>query len=216
VGNPGLEPEQSRSWELGLEQALFAGRLSLAANYFDQRFRNLIQYNGGAAPGAPNYSNVARASARGVELTADFRPARGVVVAGSYTRLMTRVDDPGFSSGAGDAFVDGKQLIRRPRHGARLDARGRLLDRIGVGLGVTYLGRRADVDFRPFPSVRTALPGVVTLDADAELDLIRPAAGRPWVTATLRAENFTDRRYETVVGFRGRGRAVYAGARVGI
>ena len=53
VGNPGLEPEQSRSWELGLEQALFAGRLSLAANYFDQRFRNLIQYNGGAAPGAP-------------------------------------------------------------------------------------------------------------------------------------------------------------------
>lgn len=216
VGNPGLEPEESRSWEAGLERALLAGRLTLAANYFDQRFRNLIQYNGGAAPGSPNYSNVARATARGVELTGDFRPARHVVIAASYTRLMTRVDDPGFSSGAGDAFVDGKQLIRRPKHSARLDARARLLDRIGAGLGVTYLGRRADVDFRPFPSVRTTLPGVVTIDADAELDLLRPAAGRPWLTATLRAENLADRRYETVVGFRGRGRAVYAGARVGI
>lgn len=216
VGNPGLEPEESRSWEVGLERALLAGRLTLAANYFDQRFRNLIQYNGGAAPGSPNYSNVARATARGVELTGDFRPARHLVISASYTRLMTRVDDPGFSSGAGDAFVDGKQLIRRPKHSARLDARARLLDRIGAGLGVTYLGRRADVDFRPFPSVRTALPGVVTIDADAELDLLRPAAGRPWLTATLRAENLTDRRYETVVGFRGRGRAVYAGARVGI
>ncbi len=216
VGNPGLEPEESRSWEVGLERALLAGRLTFAANYFDQRFRNLIQYNGGAAPGSPNYSNVARATARGVELTGDFRPARHIVIAASYTRLMTRVDDPGFSSGAGDAFVDGKQLIRRPKHSARLDARARLFDRLGAGLGMTYLGRRADVDFRSFPSIRTVLPGVVTLEADAELDLLRPAAGRPWLTATLRAENLTDRRYETVVGFRGRGRAVYAGARVGI
>ena len=216
VGNARLEPEQSRSWEVGVEQGLAGGALTLAVNYFDQRFRNLIQYDGGAAPGAPTYANVARATARGVELTGDFRPTPDLALTASYTHLATRVDDPGFSSGAGDAFVDGKALIRRPRHSARLDGHARVADRVGLGLGVTYLGERADVDFRPFPSVRTRLRGVVTLDADATIDLLREAAGRPGITATLRGENLTDARYSTVVGFRARGRAVFAGLRVGI
>ncbi|MBK7783486.1 MAG: TonB-dependent receptor [Gemmatimonadetes bacterium] len=216
VGNARLEPEQSRSWEVGVEQGLAGGALTLAVNYFDQRFRNLIQYDGGAAPGAPTYANVARATARGVELTGDFRPTPDLALTASYTHLATRVDDPGFSSGAGDAFVDGKALIRRPRHSARLDGHARVADRVGLGLGVTYLGERADVDFRPFPSVRTRLRGVVTIDADATIDLLREAAGRPGITATLRGENLTDARYSTVVGFRARGRAVFAGLRVGI
>ncbi|MBK7348856.1 MAG: TonB-dependent receptor [Gemmatimonadetes bacterium] len=216
VGNARLEPEQSRSWEVGVEQGLAGGALTLAVNYFDQRFRNLIQYDGGAAPGAPTYANVARATARGVELTGDFRPTPDLALTASYTHLATRVDDPGFSSGAGDAFVDGKALIRRPRHSARLDGHARVTDRVGLGLGVTYLGERADVDFRPFPSVRTRLRGVVTLDADATIDLLREAAGRPGITATLRGENLTDARYSTVVGFRARGRAVFAGLRVGL
>ncbi|HMV32237.1 MAG TPA: TonB-dependent receptor, partial [Gemmatimonadales bacterium] len=49
VGNPDLEPEQSRSWELGVEQGLAGGAVTLAVTYFDQRFRNLIQYDGAAA-----------------------------------------------------------------------------------------------------------------------------------------------------------------------
>src|SRR5690348_8478530 len=36
-GNPALNPERSRSWELGAEQSLLANRLTLAATYFDQR-----------------------------------------------------------------------------------------------------------------------------------------------------------------------------------
>ncbi len=216
VGNPDLEPEQSRSWELGVEQGLAGGAVTLAMTYFDQRFRNLIQYDGAAAPGAPNYANVARATARGLEFTGEFRPAPTLALSASYTRLTTRVDDPGFSAGAGDVFVDGAELIRRPRHSARLDGRARLADRLGLGLGVTYLGERADVDFRPFPSVRTRLRGVVTLDADAALDLLREAAGQPSLAATFRGENLTGARYSTVVGFRARGRALFAGFRVGM
>lgn len=216
LGNPDLAPEQSTSWEVGLEQTLLRGVMTLAANYFDQRFKNLIQYNGGAAPGAPNYENVARASSRGVELLADFRPARQVTLAVSYTYLRTRVQDAGFSSGAGDVFVDGKALIRRPSHSARLDGRVRPGERLSAGLAVNYVGAREDVDFQPFPSVRTTLPWYLLVDADVSVNLLHRAGGAASLSATIRGENLFDRRYQTVVGFPGRGRAVFVGARVGL
>lgn len=216
VGNPDLDPERSRSWDVGLEQSFLAGSATLAAGYFDQRFRDLIQYNGAAAPGTPNYQNVAEATSRGVELIADVRPVRDLTLAASYTVLFTRVDDAGFSTAAGDVFVEGKPLIRRPKHSGRLDARARLAGRVSLGAGVNYIGRRDDVDFRPFPSVRTVLPAYVTVDADAAVDLLRQRPGRPGIAATFRAENLFDRSYQTVVGFDGRGRALFAGARLGM
>jgi outer membrane receptor protein involved in Fe transport len=112
-------------------------------------------------------------------------------------------------------FVAGKPLVRRPKHSARLDARARVAERLGVGAGFGYFGKRADVDFRPFPSIRRTLPSYVTVDADLSLDVLRPADGGVGVTATARVENLFDRAYETVVGFPGRGRAVFAGVRVG-
>jgi len=216
VGNPDLEPEESRSWELGLEHALWRGRLTLAASYFDQSFRNLIQYNGSAVPGAPTYENVARATARGLELSGSLRPVRTVSLTASYTWLRTRVEDAGFSTAAGDVFVEGKPLVRRPRHSVRIDGRGRLGDRVDLGLAVNIVGSREDVDFRPFPSVRTTLPTYATADADVAIDLLRESAGRPGLAATFRVENLLHAEYETVVGFPARGRALLAGARLGI
>jgi vitamin B12 transporter len=213
-GNPDLNPEQSRGWEVGLEQTFLAGDATVAANYFDQRFHDLIQYDGAAQPDRPTYQNVARATSRGVELIAHLRPARQLTVSGSYTYLLTRVDDAGFASGADDIFVKGKPLVRRPKHSVRLDARGQV-DRLSVGAGLNYVGKRDDVDFAVFPQVRTSLPSYVTVDADASLALVRGGPGHPGVAATFRAENLFDRSYETVVGFAARGRALFAGARVG-
>lgn len=213
-GNSDLNPEQSRSWEVGLEQTFLAGDATLAANYFDQRFHDLIQYDGAALPDKPTYQNIARATSRGVELIAHARPVRPLTLSGSYTYLFTRVDDAGFASGADDIFVVGKPLVRRPKHSVRLDARGQV-DRLSVGAGLNYVGKRDDVDFAVFPQVRTSLSSYVTVDADASLTLLRSGPGHPGVAATFRAENLFDRSYETVVGFAGRGRALFAGARVG-
>lgn len=212
-GNPDLDPEQARSWEVGLEQTLLAGDLTLAATYFDQRFRDLIQFDGSAGPTEPTYQNVARATSRGVELMTQVRPARGLWLSGSYTYLFTRVDDAGFATGPNEVFVEGKALIRRPSRSVRLDARAQV-SRVALGAGLNYVGRRDDVDFRVFPQVRARLAPYVTVDADAAIDLIRRGPGRPGVAATVRAENLFDRDYDTVVGFAGRGRAVFAGARV--
>ena len=57
TGNPNLHPEHSRSWEAGLEQALGAGRFSLSGTYFNQRFRDLIDFTfSPPSPGAQKTS----------------------------------------------------------------------------------------------------------------------------------------------------------------
>jgi vitamin B12 transporter len=215
VGNPALDPEQSRSWEVGLEQSLIAGRVTLAANYFDQRFTDLIQYLNGA-PGDPNYQNVSRATSRGVEIIGDARPTTWFAITGSYTYLRTNVAEAGGAGGPGTTFEEGKPLVRRPKHSARLDARGRFAGRVTLGFAANYIGKRDDIDFGPFPSLRVELPGYVALEADLSVDLLRQAASRPGITATLRAENLFNKEYDTVFGYAGRGRAVFAGMRVGL
>lgn len=212
-GNPDLDPEKARSWEIGLEQTLLAGDLTIAANYFDQRFRDLIQYDGSAGPTDPTYQNVARATSRGVEVMTSLRPLPALTLSGSYTYLFTRVDDAGFATDPNDVFVEGKALIRRPKHSFRFDARTQV-SRVSLGTGINYVGRRDDVDFRVFPQVRTSLKSYVTVDADAAVDLIRRGPGRPGLAATVRAENLFDKDYDTVVGFAGRGRTILAGGRV--
>ncbi len=214
LGNPDLKPEQSTSWELGVEQTVAGGAATFAATYFDQYFRDLIQYNGGVATGVPNYQNIARATSRGLELSANVRPIRNLTLAASYTYLKTNVDDAGFASAVGGVFENGKPLIRRPRHSFRLDGRARLRERLSLGGAVTYAGRRDDVDFSSFPSARTSLPSYTLVDADAAFDLTRPGAGRIGLTATLKVENLLDAGYQTVFGFRGRQRGVFGGARV--
>lgn len=214
-GNPALDPERSLGWEAGLEQGLLAGELTLAATFFQQRFRDLIQYDAGAPPGSPNYRNVARASSRGLEVEAALHPAPGTTLSASYTWLRTRVDDAGLSSGAGATFVEGKALLRRPAHALRMDARTRVAGRAFLGVAVQYTGTRDDVDFRPFPSIRTTLAAYTLLEADLAVDLRRTRTGTPAVSALLRGENLLDADYRTVVGFPGRGRLVQAGVRLG-
>jgi len=216
LGNPDLKPEQSRSWEVGAEQSLAAQRLTVAVTYFDQRFRNLIQYDGAAPTGEPNYQNVGQATSRGIEIVAELRPARQTTVTASYTWLRTNVEDAGIAAGAGEVFVEGKQLIRRPAHSLRLDGRTRIAGRTGVGLALNYVGQRDDVDFRSFPSTRVTLGAYVQVDGDVSVDLLREGAGRLGFTATARVENLLDSRYETIIGFPGRGRTILVGGRVGL
>src|SRR2546429_4000145 len=85
-GNPDLRPEHSRSWEAGLEY-LVPGRPVLRGTYFGQRFVDMIDYNAAPGSGESNYSNVARATAEGVELGARLMPAGGVTGAAGSTPL---------------------------------------------------------------------------------------------------------------------------------
>jgi vitamin B12 transporter len=211
VGDSTLRPERSTSWEVGVEQEIGGGRLSVWATYFDQRFRDMILYDGSAPPGEPTYLNGAAARARGIETGINTSLSTGVRATGSYTYLTTEAsDDRGMPSAS---FAEGDPLIRRPKHSAALALHARLFDRGSVGGSVTYVGKREDVDFNQFPSQRVELPGYAIVDLAGEVEILRSEAGRAGLAGILRIENVFNQHYDQVVGFAGRPRGVFGGAK---
>ena len=204
LGNPDLHPERSRSWEVGVERG------GLAVTYFNQRFRDLIEYNPVPPPGAPNYFNVAGAIADGVEASLDQRLTARVLFSAKYTYLHTRVQQSGSPGDPDGLFVPGKPLIRRPAHTLVSQLAASLGTRARVTVGARWVGKRDDLDFsRPAGQRRVTMRPYPRLNAAAEY-------GRGRLLLTGRVENLVDDRAEQIPGFRDRGRTVLLGVRIAV
>jgi vitamin B12 transporter len=212
-GNPDLRPERTRSWELGVAQTLFDGSLVLSATYFNQRFRDVIQYDPmPPSEDAPNYVNVGAARANGAELEARAAFARIWDVTASYTRLATRVTDAGVDAGPGATYVQGERLLRRPSDLANLSIGVRPSPRGALHLDFGYVGHRVDIDFARFERVEAR--AYATVDLSGELALVSARSGADPLALTMRVENLFDASYQQIYGFLSPGRAVHVGLRM--
>lgn len=215
-GNPGLRPERTRSWEVGLGWADGGGRVEVAGTYFDQRFRDMIQYTYATARVTdPNFYNVAGAEASGVEFEAQLAAGSGLSLSGSYTFLRTAAADSSLDQ---VSFVPGGRLLRRPTHSGSLGLSYRLRAPGTVTLRALYVGRRTDIATDPatFASSRVVLPAHWRVDAGGELELTRALARRGGLTLTLSVENLLDAKYDEVLRFPARRRTLFAGLRLGL
>lgn len=207
TGNPDLEPERSVTWELGVEQRLWADRLQLAAVFFSNRFKDLIGYKyTGSPPAEPNFFNVQEASARGLELSVAVTPIPAWTFGAVYTWSRSEAIDPGPSGGPG--FVEGESLQRRPEHKARLFGqytRGRFDGR----LDLYHVGTRPDVDWALYERVDN--PAYTKVNAVLGYKLIETE--RRTLEVFGRVENLFDEDYEEVYGFSTPGFAAFGGIR---
>src|SRR3546814_11291576 len=80
---------------------------------------------------------------KGIEASVEATPANWLRVSASYTYL-----DAGERKIAGAALV---RETRRARHSASLSADASL-DRLSMGLGLSYVGARNDVNFDVYPA----------------------------------------------------------------
>ncbi len=89
-GNPNLRPEETESWDAGIEQHLFERRVRLGATYFRNDFKDLIQP---ALVDPTNFcfqaQNVARARTQGVEVEGSVAPIDGLLLVLAYTYTAT-------------------------------------------------------------------------------------------------------------------------------
>jgi len=216
-GNPDLLPERSQSWEVGVEQDLLGGAIRIGATYFDQRFRDLVQYTfAPPSPSDPNFFNIAAADARGVESEVAVEMPFALRLSGAYTYLHTKVVDGGFQGGPGEAFEVGARLLRRPTHAASLQAIQRFGTRGSLTGTVRYVGARDDRDFTAYPAQTVLLPSYIRVDLAGEVGVWRVRGGHPALTLTGRLEDLFDAAYEEVRGYPTPGRTVTVGVRVGI
>lgn len=119
TNNPVLKPERTRSFDIGVEQRVLRGIISLDATYFYNRYYDLIVSLGGDLVRLSAYrnDNLANSRSQGVEFAARMRPTRWISIAGNYTYLRSEVLAlSGTSSLAPRFFRVGQELIRRPAH----------------------------------------------------------------------------------------------------
>lgn len=193
VGNPALRPEESRSYELGVEQA-FANGAKLSVTAFRLEVANLIA----ATKNFDTLENTAGVSTRqGVEIAASV-PFGAATLGLSYTN--TDAMRPGSTPGSA-----ARRLTQVPRQDIALTLDTDLSDRLSAGVELRRLSDRMDNDANTFALVE--MPDVTVLNASASYDLTDSAE------AYLRLENLTDADYELADGYGTPGRSIYVGLR---
>ncbi len=189
--NLGLKPERSRSFEAGLLQDFFRGRVALNATYFNNLFHEQINYvTVDPVNFIGEYVNVNEAFAQGAEVTIEAKLRPRLLLNTAYTYTSSQyLDNPA----PFDAVYDpGQPLLRRPKHSGTL-LLSYLGSRWGANVGASFVGRRADSDFYGF--------GIDHAAGYVRADLGGWYAVRPRVTAYVNVENALDRRYNEVVGY---------------
>jgi vitamin B12 transporter len=196
VGNPSLTPETSRGYEAGI--AWESKRFALGATAFSNRLDREIVEDFSTFPSTVRNA-AGKSRRRGVEASAELRPMEGMRISAAYTWLDARERRAGAGPGAPEP--------RRPKHSASLAAdwsRGRLV----LGGSVSYVGKRLDSDFDPFPAVAVTLDDYVLANFRIGYRLSQS------LEAFARVENAADSDYEDVFGYNSQGRSLHAGLRL--
>jgi outer membrane cobalamin receptor len=116
--NPDLKPERTESYDVGIEQRFLTNKLSLDATYFHNDYRDLIVSLGGSLSTLSQFytDNLGKANAKGVEVSAKFRPNNWISVSANYTWLETEA--LALTGGIGlvqQYFYLGQPLLREPK-----------------------------------------------------------------------------------------------------
>jgi vitamin B12 transporter len=213
-GNPSLKPEESKTWNTGIEQKLASDRVKVSIDYFSNRFYDVISFTScfpGSGctipqpPGCPafwgNFFNTDLARARGVNFAAETHLLHWFSASAVYSYDDSRVLK------APNAFdlsqIPGNRLIRRPLQSGSLtlSAAFRRFDFLLAGY---FSGPRTDSDFLGLGLTHN--PGYARFDVAGSYNFGRG------VTLYVRATNLFDKQYQDAIGFPALGRD----ARIGV
>jgi vitamin B12 transporter len=184
-GNPGLEAEYGRSFEVGVEWG--RGNWRLDAALFENGQRDLIEFS------PAGIGNVAESRSRGLDAELAYAAVRYDVRLGG-TLLDT------------ENLETGRPLRRRPEESAYLMAIGRP-GPFTLSLTAAWVGDRPDLD--PFTFVDAENPGYTTVDLAASWQAL------PWLAPFARLLNAFDEAYSPALGYPAAGRTLIVGAALG-
>jgi len=188
-GNPDLDPETNRSFDVGVEQTMFASKFVADVTYFRSDVEGLIDWNlDGAGWWSP--INVAEAEIEGVEATLRVQPIPKVELGFSYAHAEH------------EDKSTGKELNRRAKDRFSATANARIWEKAKVNLSVIHTGKRYDDD-----------DNAKILDPYTRVDLAASYGATEYLQVFGRVENLFDEEYEEVDGYPALGIGVFCGVR---
>mgnify|MGYP001823861415 FL=1 len=198
VGNPDLKPEQSVSYDIGIEQRI-ASSASIQIAVFRQTVEDEIDgFVFDPESGLFTARNLDTTSKRGgVEVGARWTVSEHLDLSMNYTYT--------------DSTENGATELRRPRHAGNATIDANFLEgRARLMLAADFGGTRQDIYFPPWPEPSE----IVALDSYWLLDLTAQYQATDSIKLFVRASNLLDKDYEQVYGYNTPGRAWYGGVRI--
>jgi vitamin B12 transporter len=205
VPNPNLKPEENRAFEAGIQQGFFGGKYALIATYYNNLFRNQIDF----ATLDPKtftgqYQNIDKSIAHGAEVELHGRPLSRLSIDAGYNYTSTQILEQPFAFD--NLHQPGQPLLRRPKHSGSL-LLTYLARQWGANLGGSFVGRRADSDFFVLPTPINYAAGYARVDVGGWY------AVNSRITVYVNIENVLDKHYNEVVGYPALGTNFRAGMR---
>jgi len=193
LANPNLKPEENRAFEAGFEQGLFGGKYQLSGVYFNNLFRNQIDF---AIVDPVNfigqYQNIDESMAHGAETQFAGRLSSRISLTSAYVYTSSQILVQPFAFDP--LHQPGQPLLRRPKHSGSV-LMTYLGSRWGANLGGSFVGKRADSDFLNLGFNITHAAGY------ARVDLGGWYAINSRITAYANVENALNDHYNEVVGY---------------
>lgn len=192
VGNPDLQPERSRSWEIGWDQA-FGDTARLSVTWFEAELEDEIFTDFGVFPATAR--NRATASERsGFEVGGEAALTPQLSLTGSMTFLRSE--------------ENGTPELRRPETtGSLALAWTSSSGRWQASVAADHTGEQADTDFGTF--TRVTLPAYTLVSSRLAWRV------RDTVELYARGTNLADEEAIDVFGYASEGRGLYLGVRLG-
>ena len=198
IGNPSLVAEESRGFDIGLEQSFLNERVRAGVTYFQADLKNEIFT--AFLPGfvSTPRNRVTSSPRSGIESTLDMRLDKNWSINLAHTWL--------------EAEESGLEEVRRPPHSGSLNIAWHSAERrTTAALTVRHNGSQQDSEFiSATPQSRVTLPSYTLVNFNASYQLTSA------LSVFGRVENLLDEDYEEVFTFRTQGRGGFLGVKVAL
>lgn len=192
-GNRQLEPEKSDSWETGIEQYLCENKICAGITYFENNFKNLIDFDSGTN----RYKNIKEAETQGIEFFTNVNMIDNLDLGFNYTYLQSK------------DLSTRQTLIRRPKNSIGIDANYRFFeDKANINCELIYVGGSIDNDYSTWPATRVRLEGYTLVNLTAKYALTKN------IEVYAKIHNLLDDYYETVLGYENQRFSIFGGVKV--
>lgn len=193
-GNDGLDAEESKGWDAGVEQKIMNGTATVGLTWFAMDYDNRIDFD----MNTWTYSQAdGKTKTKGMEFFAAWEPLDTLGFMLNYT--YTDTEDP-----------DGESLVRRPENKIALNTRYGFLEKGVLNLDVQWVDERKA---SPYANDKNGNP-VGTLDAYTLVNLAASWTVNPHVQLFGRVDNLFDEFYEEAFSYATAGLSAYAGIKL--
>jgi len=188
-GDLNLKPEESKGYDVGIDQELFGKKVLLSVTYFHTRIDDLIDWNSSTS----KYYNVGKVKTKGWETSISFKPLDWLSLDAHYTYTGAKDETPGGTN-------QGKYLIYRPKHTGGASLNIKPLEKLNVNLNTQYVGKR----YRN-TSNTAEMPSYTLVNLAASYEVTQ------WLQVFGRVDNLTDKNYQSIYQYGEPGIGIYGG-----